>query len=53
MYEEMLALIKGDLDTPSKDEIEGGQREEEKKSEEDELSDEGFNDERDDDFSIK
>lgn len=49
MYEEMLQLIKGGLDTPSKEIIEAGGEIEEKKAEDDD--DEGFNDERDEEFS--
>lgn len=47
MYEEMLQLVKDGLDTPSKELIEG--RGEERKGA-DSDDDEGFNDDRDEDF---
>ena len=45
----MLQLVKDGLDTPLKEEIERQPSEEEKQ--ESDISDEGFNDERDEDFS--
>jgi hypothetical protein len=47
MYEEMLQLVKDGLDTPVKEEIEKLPTEERKDSD---LDDEGFNDERDEEF---
>jgi hypothetical protein len=47
MYEEMLALIKEGLDTPSKELIE---KKPELQNNQENEDDEGFNDERDEDF---
>lgn len=48
MYEEMLQLVKDGLDTPVKEEIERVPTEEKKLDSD--LDDEGFNDERDEEF---